>query len=48
MMDGKYLYEFIKNNRPNDLGSAIINYVEELKADKKALKKQLDLRQNKQ
>jgi len=40
-MDGEYLYEFLKNNRPNDLGASIIDYVEQLKADKKALEEQL-------
>lgn len=29
--DGKQLYEFTKKYRPNDLGSTIIDYVEQLK-----------------
>ena len=43
MIDGKQMYEFIKKYRPNDLGTAIIDYVEQLKADKQALKEQLTL-----
>lgn len=41
-MDGEILYEFIKDYNPNSLGTAIIDYVEQLKADKKALEKQLN------
>ena len=43
MIEGKQMYEFMKKYRPNDLGTAIIDYVEQLKADKQALKKQLTL-----
>ncbi len=43
MIDGKQMYEFIKKYRPNDLGTAIVDYVEQLKADKQALKEQLTL-----
>tara|TARA_R110002020_G_scaffold218594_2_gene426486 strand:+ start:1178 stop:1423 length:246 start_codon:yes stop_codon:yes gene_type:complete len=43
MIDGKQMYEFIKKYRPNDLGTAIIDYVEQLKADKQALEEQLTL-----
>ena len=43
MVDGKQMYEFTKRYRPNDLGTAIIDYVEQLKADKQALEKQLTL-----
>lgn len=42
-MDGEYLYEFQKRFYPNNLGSAIIEYVEQLKADKKELEKKLKL-----
>ena len=42
-MDGKYMYDFIKNNNPNILGRLIIDYVETLKADNKAMKQKLTL-----
>ena len=42
-MDGKYMYDFIKNTNPNTLGSLIIDYVEKLKADNKAMKQKLTL-----
>ena len=42
-MDVKYMYDFIKNNNPNTLGSLIIDYVEKLKADNKAMKQKLTL-----
>ena len=41
MVDGEYMYEFTKIVSPFDLGTAIIDYVEKLKADKKALEEQL-------
>ena len=37
-MDGKYLYEFIRDNKPDVLGSCIIEYVEKLKSDNNKLK----------
>tara|TARA_R100001244_G_C5147056_1_gene128958 strand:+ start:95 stop:238 length:144 start_codon:yes stop_codon:yes gene_type:complete len=40
-MDGKYMYDFIKNNNPNTFGSLVIDYVEKLKADNKAMKRKL-------
>tara|TARA_R110000803_G_scaffold148079_2_gene213537 strand:+ start:84 stop:245 length:162 start_codon:yes stop_codon:yes gene_type:complete len=36
--DGKQMYEFTKKYRPNDLGSAIISYVEQLKSELNTLK----------
>jgi len=36
--DGKYMYEFIKQFRPNDLGVYIIEYVESLKLENEILK----------
>ena len=30
-MDGKYMYEFIRDNHPNTLGSLVIEYIEKLR-----------------
>lgn len=43
-MNGKYLYEHIKKFNPDILGIFIIEYVEKLKADNKALKNKLKKR----
>tara|TARA_R110002153_G_scaffold41623_1_gene118709 strand:+ start:63 stop:197 length:135 start_codon:yes stop_codon:yes gene_type:complete len=41
-MDGKIIYEFIRDNRPNDLGSCIIDYVEKLKLNNKLISEKLN------
>ncbi|MFT7005417.1 MAG: hypothetical protein ACJAWW_002792 [Sulfurimonas sp.] len=38
-MEGKYYYEWLKENDPNVLGSAIIGYVEGIIKENKELKK---------
>tara|TARA_R110002072_G_C7578676_1_gene501849 strand:+ start:61 stop:201 length:141 start_codon:yes stop_codon:yes gene_type:complete len=40
-MNGKYFYEFVRDNNPNILGSYIIEYVEKLKTDNDKLTKKL-------
>ena len=40
-MNGKYWYEYIKEHKPDVLGKDIIDYVEQLKLDKEALKNQI-------
>ena len=40
-MNGKYYYEFLRDNNPHVLGSYIIEYVEKLKTDNDKLTKKL-------
>tara|TARA_R110000851_G_scaffold168390_1_gene314237 strand:- start:349 stop:489 length:141 start_codon:yes stop_codon:yes gene_type:complete len=42
-MDGKYFYEFARDNNPHILGSCIIEYVEKLKTDNDKLTKILKI-----
>jgi hypothetical protein len=37
-MDGEYMYNFMKNNYPESLGSLIIQYVDKLKQENISLK----------